>query len=170
MKMTIHSDLLRIQTLSSRKWARMERRLAMEFIVHRRCCRHPWNTKQVEEMPRSCDATKSSGDVLGAQSSSRCVTYSRLDAFCFVLFCFVLFCFVLHLKRRLFAPRVSFYEMFRGFLIYMAKSTRTKSWAGCHLFAVGEHPIKSWTFYRLRSPLARFAPRQVSTYLQTQHI
>lgn len=56
-----------------------------------------------------------------------------------------------HVKNfvRLFAPRVSFREIVRGFLFYMAKNKRTKSWAGCHLFPICEHPIKSWTFVSL---------------------
>jgi len=40
-------------------------------------------------------------------------------------------------KKRQFAPRVSFHETVRGFLIYLADIKCTKSWAGCHLFSSG---------------------------------
>ena len=40
-------------------------------------------------------------------------------------------------EKRQFAPRVSFHETVRGFLIYLADIKCTKSWAGCHLFSSG---------------------------------
>ena len=52
--------------------------------------------------------------------------------------------------KRLFAPRVSFHEIVRGFLIYWRKSHVPNLGQGAARFAVGEHPIKSWTFISAR--------------------